>query len=79
MCKINNFSNGTIINYISNNVIGLENKNITNVIGNIKYIICEQNKNEKFVYSIDPYISQNKYEQHIKDNFLVKFGVISTK
>lgn len=63
---------------LRNEIVGLEEKNVCNILSSINYIYDLQTIGE-FEYSIDNYVSQEAYLTQTKQNFLLKLGLISTK
>jgi hypothetical protein len=63
---------------VKNNVIGLEEKNVCCLLSSINYVYESQSINE-FKFSIDDYVSQEISINQIKQNILLKLGLISTK
>ena len=65
--------------FFKTNIIGIEDKNIANLIGAINYVNSIQKQTDQIVYSIDPYVSENLENEQFKDNLLLKIGIITTK
>ena len=90
--NINIFSNSFDVRYFTyinknninidipiSNFIGATNKNINNIFGSIILYNNLVKKYNNFKYSIDPFISQKINNQNLKNEILIKFGIISTR
>lgn len=66
------------IELLRNDIIGLEEKNVYNLLSSINYVYEMQMLGE-FEYSIDNFVSQEMSFAQTKQNILLKLGLISTK
>lgn len=62
-----------------NNIIGIEDKNLNAMLGAVDYINATQKAKNHIKYSVDPYVSQNTFNDQLKKEILLKVGVITTK
>jgi hypothetical protein len=63
---------------LTNDIIGLEEKNVCNLLASINYVYGLQTLGD-FQYSIDNFVSQEISFTQAKQNILLKLGLISTK
>lgn len=67
------------VKLITNSIIGLSNKYVNHIIGSLLYVVQQQEKNNKIVYSMDPFVSQKVENLNSRQNILVKMGLATTK
>lgn len=63
---------------LRNDIVGLEEKNVCNLLASINYVY-ELQKNGEFEFSIDDFVSQEISIAQTKQNILLKLGLISTR
>ncbi|GHU31241.1 hypothetical protein FACS1894166_02310 [Bacilli bacterium] len=76
-CVVNN---DITFSVLKNNVLGLEDSGVNDMIACGKYLYEEQlNKHGANTYSIDPYVSQQKANENINKSIILKIGILSTQ
>jgi hypothetical protein len=58
--------NGLIISLLKNDVIGLEDYNINNILSAVQYVYNEQAQGNEHTYSIDAYLSEELNNEQVK-------------
>lgn len=77
--KLLDQSKDIVYEKFANDVIGIEDKNLVNLLGAIEYTYATQKTRDMIQYSIDPYISQNVYSSQLRKEILIKVGIVTTK